>query len=370
MGPVTRLVKPRATYADDQEQSDVEATVKKRADRPTMQDVADRVGVSKALVSLVFRRAPGPSDETRRRVFAAAEELGYRLNRTAALMTARRSHLIGVMTNIRNSFHAEMVEDIVEAADRAGYEVVLGAVTPTHGEPKVIDTLLDFRCEGVLLLGPESPTGELAALGERLPTVVVGRRLSSASLDVVRCADGRGIAAVVDHLVGLGHRHIVHVTGGSGSIAADRRNGYLRAMRRHGLNNHIGLIEGDYTENAGAAAAKELLGGADLPTGVVCANDRIAIGVLDGLRRAGVDIPGDLSVTGYDDSLLAQLAHIDLTSVSQEPREQANRAVEAVVERLDGGRTKPISSVLPPRLVIRGTTASSADVPVGKRARA
>ena len=122
-------------------------------DRPTMQDIADKVGVSKALVSLVFRKAPGPSDETRRRVFAAADELGYRINRTAALMTARRSHLIGVMANIRNSFHAEMVEDIVEAADRAGYEVVLGAVTPTHGEPKVIDTLLDFRCEGVVLLG-------------------------------------------------------------------------------------------------------------------------------------------------------------------------------------------------------------------------
>ena len=105
-----------------------------RRERPTMQDIADKVGVSKALVSLVIRKAPGPSDDTRARVLAAAEELGYRVNRTAALMTARRSHLIGVMTDIRNSFHAEMVEDIVEAADRAGYEVVLGAVTPTHGE--------------------------------------------------------------------------------------------------------------------------------------------------------------------------------------------------------------------------------------------
>ena len=110
-------------------------------------------------------KGAGPSDETRQRVFAAAEELGYRVNRTAALMTARRSHLIGVMTDIRNSFHAEMVEDIVEAADRAGYEVVLGAVTPTHGEPKVIDTLLDFRCEGVILLGPESAGAQLARVG-------------------------------------------------------------------------------------------------------------------------------------------------------------------------------------------------------------
>ena len=194
--------------------------MKDRTDRPTMQDVADRVGVSKALVSLVFRRAPGPSDETRRRVFAAAEELGYRVNRTAALMTARRSHLLGVMTNIRNSFHAEMVEDIVEAADRAGYEVVLGAVHATHGEPKVIDTLLDFRCEGVYCSARSRDGQSLLhwVSGYRRSWSVGGspRHPSSGA-----CADGRGIAAAVDHLVGLGHRHVVHVTGGSGSIASD-----------------------------------------------------------------------------------------------------------------------------------------------------
>lgn len=331
-----------------------------RRERPTMQDIADRVGVSKALVSLVFRKAPGPSDETRAKVFAAAEELGYRVNRTAALMTARRSHLIGVMTDIRNSFHAEMVEDIVEASDRAGYEVVLGAVTTTHGESKVIDTLLDFRCEGVILLGPESDVATLTEMGQQLPTVVVGRRVASPALDVVRAADARGIGAVVDHLVALGHRRIVHVTGGSGSIAADRRKGYLRAMRRNGLDEHVEFIEGDFTENAGVDAAKVLLTADRLPSAVVCANDRSGVGVLDALRRAGVDVPGAVSITGYDDSVLAQLGHIDLTSVSQAPREQANRAVEAVVERLDRGRTEPASSVLMPQLVVRGTTAAPA----------
>jgi DNA-binding LacI/PurR family transcriptional regulator len=329
-------------------------------DRPTMQDIADKVGVSKALVSLVIRKAPGPSDETRLRVFAAAEELGYRVNRTAALMTARRSHLIGVMTDIRSSFHAEMVEDIVEAADRAGYEVVLGAVTATHGESRVIDTLLDFRCEGMILLGPESAGETLTAIGERLPTVVVGRRVSAPTLDVVRAADTRGIGAVVDHLVTLGHRRVVHVTGGSGSIAADRRNGYVRAMRRHGLDEQISLIDGDFTEIAGVEAAKALLTADRLPTAVVCANDRSAVGALDMLRRSGVDVPGAVSITGYDDSFLARLGHIDLTSVSQAPREQANRAVEAIVERLDAGRTEPVSSVLAPQLVVRQTTGAPA----------
>src|SRR5262245_50464230 len=177
-----------------------------------MQDIADHVGVSKALVSLVFRKAPGPSAETRERVLAAADALGYRVNRTAALMTAKRTHLIGVTTNIRSSFHSEIVEHIVAAADEAGYAVVLGALTPTHGEAKVIETLQDFRSEGLLLIGPELPASTLADLGTRLPTVVIGTRVSATSLDVVRTADGRGIGSVVDHLVELGHCRIVHVS--------------------------------------------------------------------------------------------------------------------------------------------------------------
>ena len=329
-------------------------------ERPTMQDIAERVGVSKALVSLVFRNAPGPSAETRERVLAAADELGYRVNRAAALMTARRSHLIGVMANIRNSFHAEVVEHIVAAGDAAGYEIVLGAVTPTHGEPKVIDTLLDFRCEGMLLMGPELSVDALRTLGKQLPTVVIGRRVSADSLDVVRSADAKGIAMVVDHLVALGHRDIVHVTGGPGVISADRRNGYLRAMRRNGLDDRATFVNGDFTENAGLSAAGRLLEDG-LPTAVVCANDRIAVGMIDGLRRAGVDVPGRVSVAGYDDSVLARLGHIDLTSVSQQPREQASRAVQDVVQRLDGGRTEAQSSVLLPALVVRGTTAAPHD---------
>ena len=145
----------------------------------TMQDVADHVGVSKALVSMVFRRVPGPSDETRQRVLEAAEKLGYRPNRSAALLSLRRSHLIGVMANIRNTFHAELVEDIVAEADAYGYEVVLGAVTPTHGESAVVDTLLGFRCEALILLGPELSDAALAetrrqgAGRRRRPTCVV-----------------------------------------------------------------------------------------------------------------------------------------------------------------------------------------------------
>jgi LacI family transcriptional regulator len=233
---------------------------------------------------------------------------------------------------------------------------VLGAVTPTHDEAKVIDTLLDFRCEGILLIGPELPANELAKLGGKVPTVVIGRRVQTDALDVVRTADGRGIASVVDYLVGLGHRRVVHVSGGSGVIATDRRNGYLRTMRKHGLERDAEVIDGDFTESAGMTAARRLLAGT-LPTAVVCANDRLAVGVLDALRRGGVDIPGQASVTGYDDSMLARLGHIDLTTVNQRPQEQASHAVASVIERLDKDRTEARSSVLTPDLVVRATTA-------------
>ncbi|MEE3852976.1 LacI family DNA-binding transcriptional regulator [Gordonia sp. LSe1-13] len=329
-----------------------------RSSRPTMQDVADRVGVSKATVSLVFRKAPGVGDKTREDVLRAADDLGYRMNRAAALMTARRSHLLGVSAQISNSFHAEIVENIVTEADLVGYEVVLGAVTPTHGEERVIETLIDFRCEGMLLIGPELPGTSISNLGNRLPTVVIGRRVGVGSTDVVRSNDGRGIAGVVDHLVELGHENVVHVAAGRGVIAGDRRRGFEQAMRRHGFGTEGAVLDaGDFTEEAGMEAARSLLE-SELPTAVVCANDRLAVGVLEVLRRKGVDIPGEVSVTGYDDSILARMGNVDLTTVSQQPAEQARQAIQAVVSRLDRGRTDRVSKTLTPEIVVRKTTAA------------
>ena len=160
------------------------------------------------------------------------------------------------MANIRNTFHAEMVEYMVGEADSFGYEVVLGAVTPTHGESAVVETLLDFRCEALILLGPEFDDSELPTLAARAPVVVVGRRTSCPAVDVVRTADARGIGSIVDHLVALGHRRITHLSGGSGSISADRKAGYIRAMKRHGLSAEIEIIDGDFTEGAGITAAR------------------------------------------------------------------------------------------------------------------
>lgn len=323
--------------------------------RPRLEDVAAEAGVSTASVSLVLRDVPGPSARTRERVLAAAARLGYRADRTASMLARRRTRLLGVPVLLRDAFRAELAEEVQLAADARGYAVALSAITPGSDEARVVETLLDMRCEAVLLLAPELPPSTLVELGARAPLVVVSRHVAPRGFDVVRVADEAGVGEAVDHLVGLGHRRIVHVDGGEAAMATDRREGFLAALHRHGLRGRV--RPGGYVEAAGAAAARALLAEPELPTAVVAANDRCAIGVLDVFVRAGVRVPQDVSVVGYDDGELARLAHVDLTTVSQEAAEQARRAVAAAVDRLDGERTDPVEAVLTPRLVVRGTTA-------------
>jgi DNA-binding LacI/PurR family transcriptional regulator len=324
--------------------------------RPRLADVAARAGVSTASVSLVLRDAPGPSAQTRDRVRRAAAELGYRPDRTASLLARKRRSLLGVTLNLGSAYHAELVEELQAAADRRGYDLVLSALTRTRSERDAVETLLDFRCDALVLLGPNASAADLAALARLTPVVVVGRRVRAPRVDTVRVADDQGVEAALAHLVELGHRDIAYVDGGRGPIAADRRRGYRRSMRRHGLAELDLILRGDPTEEAGAAAARSLLA-EGLPCSAVMAyNDGCAIGLLDALARAGTEVPGRLSVVGYDDSTLSRLAHVDLTTVSQDPPLQAEHAIAAAVGRLEGERGPARDLVLAPRLVVRGTT--------------
>lgn len=276
------------------------------------------------------------------------------------------------MLDVQNSFHAELVADLDAAATGLGYDLVLSTLTPTRDERRAAEVLLDFRCEALILLGPEDHAGALNALGRELPVVAVGRRIPSAAVDVVRAADDQGIALAVSHLVALGHRDIAFVDGGRRTIAADRRRGYRRAMRRHDLAGRIRILPGDHSEEAGIRAAAALADAAKAvavppgqgpPTAVIASNDRCAVGLLDALARGGAAVPGSVSVVGYDDSMLARLAHVDLTTVSQDAAGQAAQAVALAVERLETGRTAPREVVLTPHLVIRSTTAPPPGAP-------
>lgn len=329
--------------------------------RPKLADVAARAGVSTALVSIVMRDAKGASAQTRERVLLAARDIGYRPDARARMLRSSRSRLLGVQFGLQQPFHTDMVEGIYAAAEAAGYDVVLSAVAPSRSEQRAIETLLADRCEALILLGPQAPAARLAELADRLPVVSVARRLRAPSVDVIRTADDDGVRQAVDHLVALGHANIAHIDGGTAPGAADRRRGYRTAMRRHGLAEHIHVLPGGLTEEEGATAANAILATPHRPTAVLAFNDRCAAGVLDAFLRSGVQIPADISVVGFDDTRLARLSHINLTTVGQDIQRIADLAVARAIGRLERQEQEVADRevVIPPRLVIRGTTGQA-----------
>lgn len=327
--------------------------------RVTLSDVATEAGVSVALVSIVVRGVPGASADTRRRVLAVAERLGYRPDQRARLLRQQRSKLLGVTFGVQHAFHGELVDRIYQAADLAGYEVLLSAVTPNRSETRAIDTLRADRCEALILIGSQLHNAALADLGREFPVVVVTRRLRRPTLDLVdavHTADSAGLQLAVDHLVGLGHRRIVHLDGGAAPGAADRRQGYRAAMKRHRLVDQSRVIPGGLTESDGAAATRGLLT-SDLPTAIIAFNDDSASGVLDTLLRHGIAVPEQVSVMGYDDSRLARLDHVRLTTIGQDTAELARLAVQRAIDRLDPTFTADHELVTTPHLIVRATTA-------------
>lgn len=329
--------------------------------RPTMADVAARAGVSRTLVSFILDGKPGASEETKRRVLAVAEEIGYQPDSAARLLARGRSRTLGVLMDVSQLFEAELVTGIYPAAEELGCEVLLSANLPDRAEAVPIDALLSHRCGGLILLGPSSGIDYLTALAEKIPVVVVGRRLATRpGLATVRTDDAKGIRLAVDYLVELGHRDIHHVDGGADPGSSERRQAYRAAMRRHGLFDRAEVISGAHNESAGAEAAQSMLAKSALPTAVLAGNDRCALGLLDVFTRAGVDVPGDLSLIGFDDSHLSDNPRIDLTTVHQDAEAMARHAVRLAVAMLQARADDQHDVVLEPTLVIRGTTAAPA----------
>lgn len=324
--------------------------------RVTLADVAARAGVSVPLVSIVMRGVAGASPENRERVRRAAEELGYRPDSRARMLRSSRSHLIGVVFGVQHAFHGDLVSGLYPAAEALGYELTLSAVTPTRDERRAVGGLLHDRCEALILLGPQLPTAYLGELARTMPVVVLARTVRHRDVDVVRTDDLAGLREAVDHLVGLGHRSIAHIDGGHAPGAAERRRGYHAALAAHGLTDTGQVLSGGLTEDDGAAAARVLLDLRPMPTAVTVFNDRCATGVLDVLRQAGIAVPAEISVTGYDDSRLARLSHVALTTIRQDAAALTRAAVDRVVGRLDHETIGEREQILAPTLVVRQTT--------------
>ena len=333
--------------------------------QPTMADIAAHLGVSRQLVSLALRGAPGASEETRRRVRDAARELGFSAHIGARSLRRSRSKDLGVIFAPAHSTEPEIVEHIYPAAAARGYDVILSAHTATRSTNQAIEELLGHRCAALIVIGSHLDHAGLRAVADRLPIPLVdvgyGRR--NAFYDVVRSSGDKGIAHVVAYLAELGHRQIAYVDPASMPPAKLRRQGYNRVAKRLGLLTDILTVTGDYTsgnyfEEAGSTAARQLLERSHLPTAVVAPNDHAAVGLLQILTRHGVRVPEDVSVTGFDDAPIARLSSVDLTTVKQDPELMGVAAVEAAVRRVEGPEATPGETVVQTSLIVRGSTAS------------
>jgi DNA-binding LacI/PurR family transcriptional regulator len=326
---------------------------------PTMEDVARQAGVSRALVSLVLRSSPRVSDGSRHKVLAAAEQLGYRPNAMARGLASQRGTTIGVLLNdLHNPFFADIVDGIEDLADAEGFQLLLGHGGRPARELAVLGAILEFRPAGLVLLSPDAPSAVIAEQTGGLPAVVVGRPVRRPGMDTVMNDEAHGARLAVEHLARLGHRRIAHVSGGArGAGAKQRARGYEVAMRAVGLAEHTRVVAAGFTEQDGVDAARSILARGDPPSAIVAANDLVAVGMMAVLDDHGLAVPGDVSLVGYDNSALAHVRHVDLTTVNQ-PRHQMGRlALTCLLERIRGQRDRSVLHRTTPTLVVRSSTA-------------
>ena len=326
--------------------------------RPTMEDVAERASVSRALVSLAMNGSPRVSVEKRRAVLRAAQELGYRPNLIARILAQQRTHTLGVLVDdLRNPFFGEVVDGIEAAAADHGLRVlILNGRRDRQRELAAVETFLQFRVEGMALVGARIGDDDLASVGVSAPCVVVASGTVHPGVDTVGTDGRRGAELAVEHLAALGHRRIVHLDGAANVSAAERRAGYRAGMRAAGLGDLIDVRPAGDDEADALAVVDALLAENEPPTAIFAFNDLLAAGALDRLDDAGLAVPGDISLVGFDNTFISALRHFSLTTINQPTLSMGRLAVTTLVERISDGPGEPIRHTLQPELVVRGTT--------------
>lgn len=336
------------------------------AARPTIHDVAARAGVSKSLVSLALRGSPAVATASREAIVRAATELGYRPNAAARNLAARSSGTIGVLVlDLHNPVFAEILDGVLAGVRARDYStmVVTGGVDPAL-EASEIDKLLEFQVEGLILISHRLPPRVLRSIAEEIPTMVVTRRdVVGPGIDTVCNDDRLGSHLAVRHLVGLGHRRITHLGGGDEPVSAVREAGYREAMASAGLADHVQVIPGSLGDAGGHVAARRALEGPQRPTALFVANDFAAMGAMAAIAEAGLDVPGHISVIGYDGTQLGALRSVGLTSVAQPLTDMGRLAADRLFDRIEGQRTRARHLMLAAHLVARSTTGPPPDHP-------
>ncbi len=333
----------------------------------TIYDVARVAGVSTATVSRVLRGTDLVHPTTRQRVLAVIETLGFVPDASARGLTRRRKDIIGLVGLDRGADEIDIehssllfVDYVVHAAEAVlrGTEWSLLLTFGSLGEQfgKRVRSLVG-QVDGLLLAEEILDHGELRALADQIPVVVIAGHRDQTAVDVFLGDNIAGMTAVTRHLAEEHQYHRFCFVAGPKDApdAAERRLAFEQAVAASPRGGISQVIQGDFSEDSGIAAARILLGRKSLPQAVVCANDQMAIGVLRELQRAGLAIPADVAVTGFDDVYASQVIDPPLTTVSQPFRDLGSRATHRLLARIDAPALTPAVEVLPTHVVIRAS---------------
>ena len=327
-----------------------------------MRDVAEQAGVSVTSVSHVINETRPVSDELRRRVLAAMEELGYQPNRLARSLRRGQTLTIGmIIPDSANPFFAEMARGVEDTSFKSGYNVILcNSDGDLNKERVYTNVLVEKRVDGILFIAAGlSSNGILDLQTQRVPLVVVDRDLPDASVDSVLTDNARGGWLATRHLIDLGHRRIACITGPSDiTPSAERVTGYRQALEEEGVpvNGEL-IVRGDFQYESAYRAAIRLLQMEDPPTAIFACNDLMAVAVMSAALELGQHVPGDLSVVGFDNVRLAAFANPPLTTIAQPKYEMGVVAATMLLERIRDAHAPAQRRVFESSLVTRKSTA-------------
>jgi LacI family transcriptional regulator len=332
----------------------------------TSRDVARLAGVSQATVSRVMSSATNIAPDTRLKVQAAMDALGYVPHAGAQAMKTRRARVIGVVVkDITNPFYPEVIDELTRELDRAGYRVVLwNAGGGSHHD--ALTAIRERAVDGVIFTTATGETVELqVALEQKSPIVLINRVVEGFDADQVASDNVTGGALVADYLCAHGRTQVAFISGlPDASTSRDRSRGFLDRMQElgHPVPEEL-RFQADFSHDLAQHVTGKLLDRADRPGAIFCANDYMAFGALDALRRRGLSAPGDCWVIGYDDVDMASWPSFDLTTVRQPSREMARAGARMLLDRLAAPDLPPQHRSFPCKLIVRGSTDVPAEAP-------
>ncbi len=335
--------------------------------RPTLETVAARAGVSKSLASLVLRNSPKVSASSREAVMRAVAELGYRPNAAARLLAERQSHTVGVLLNdLRQPWFADMLDGLTPTLHAGGKAILLGdGRIDRMMDESLTWSFLDLGVDGLVLAGSVPVSPAITDVASKIPTVAVGGMDPGLPhVDVLANDNHLGATLAVRHLLDFGHSRIAHISGLPSTAGSLRMQGYEDTMRADGLGDRILVETGDMTEEGGYRAAVRLLSRAERPTAIFAANDLSCVGALSAAAALGVRVPEELSLVGFDNSMLARLRALWLTSVDGTAYAMGQQAARMLLARIERPEAPGETQLMPPRLEVRGSSGPVPNSPV------